>query len=81
MKTNHIFVRVGGEFDGEEWVVYGTDAEATATAEAFVADWAILGVTIGLRKLGTRRSGVLTPCVPVETLPWWAKEQIKKGAA
>ncbi len=78
MKTSHVFVRVGGQFDGEEWKVYGTEAEATATAEAYVDDWAKLGVTVGLKKLGTRSSGVLTPCVPVETLPFWAAEQLPK---
>lgn len=78
MKTNHVYVRVGGQFDGEEWFVYGTEAEASATAEAYVADWAKIGVTVGLVKLGTRTDGVLTPCVPVSTLPWWAADQLSK---
>lgn len=81
MKTNHVYVRVGGQFDGEEWFVYGTEAEATATAEAYVDDWAKLGVTVGLTKLGTRTDGVLTPCVPVSALPWWAAEQLGKKTA
>jgi len=80
MRTNHIFaiVRPGHDLDGEEWKVYGTDDEAFATASAYVDDWAKLGVTVGLTKLGTRTDGVLTPCVPVADLPWWAVEQLGK---
>jgi hypothetical protein len=79
-RTNHIFVinRPGHDLDGEEWRVYGTEAEANETAAEYVRDWAKLDVTVGLTKLGTRSYGVLTPCVPISALPWWAAEQVAK---
>lgn len=78
MRTNHVFMilRPGHDLDGEEWKVYGTEAEAKATADAYVDDWERLGVKVGLTKLGTRTDGVLTPCVPVEELPFWAAEKL-----
>lgn len=83
MRTNHVFMilRPGHDLDGEEWKVYGTEAEAIATADAYVDDWAKLGVKVGLAKLGTRTDGVLTPCVPVDALPWWAAEHLVKKTA
>lgn len=77
-KTNHVFVweRPGHDLDGEEFSVYATEHEASERASTVSALY-----RCRLVKIGTRCGGVLTPCVPTETLPWWAAEQIKKGAA
>lgn len=83
MRTNHIFeiIRPGHDSHGDEKVIFGTleeVAKARAEFEAFVES---IGGTCLLRLIGTRTDGVLTPCVPVAALPWWAAEQLGKKTA